>query len=154
MTCMSWFPHTETVGRDGIEMDADIRLLAVGYASGKVSTSCCGCCCCRLRCCCYGCVVVCRAAAAIALFFPFFFVLRAWWQVFRRRQSDSTTTISHTHTQLSQNMLNSLPFDYQLLLPSPPPSVIAALRLIPSSPFLSRAPSCSLFSSCFRGYDR
>lgn len=40
MTCMSWFPHTETVGRDGIELNADIRMLAVGYASGKVIFNC------------------------------------------------------------------------------------------------------------------
>lgn len=44
VTCMSWFPHDKTVGRDDIddiddvaELPADIRMLAVGYASGKVS---------------------------------------------------------------------------------------------------------------------
>lgn len=37
VTCMSWFPHDTTVGRDDIELPADIRMLAVGYASGKVS---------------------------------------------------------------------------------------------------------------------
>lgn len=36
VTCMSWFPHTETVGRDGMVLAADIRMLAVGYSSGKV----------------------------------------------------------------------------------------------------------------------
>ncbi len=36
VTCMSWFPHTETVGRDGMVSAADIRMLAVGYSSGKV----------------------------------------------------------------------------------------------------------------------
>ena len=36
MTCMSWFPHDTSVGRDDIELPADIRMLAVGYASGKV----------------------------------------------------------------------------------------------------------------------
>ncbi|CAM9903289.1 unnamed protein product [Ectocarpus sp. 4 AP-2014] len=36
VTCMSWFPHSETVGGDGMGTgDADIRMLAVGYSSGK-----------------------------------------------------------------------------------------------------------------------
>ena len=37
VTCMSRFPHDATVGRNDIELPADIRMLAVGYASGKVS---------------------------------------------------------------------------------------------------------------------
>ena len=32
---MSWFPHSQVSRGDGIEA-ADIRMLAVGYASGKV----------------------------------------------------------------------------------------------------------------------
>eukprot|EP00752_Nemacystus_decipiens_P003707 g3416.t1 len=36
VTCMSWFPHDTTVGKDDIELPADIRMLAVGYASGRV----------------------------------------------------------------------------------------------------------------------
>lgn len=39
VTCMSWFPHTQRAGRDGIELAADIRMLAVGYTSGKVGPS-------------------------------------------------------------------------------------------------------------------
>lgn len=35
MSCMSWFPHSQVSRRDGMEA-ADIRMLAVGYASGKV----------------------------------------------------------------------------------------------------------------------
>ena len=35
VSCMSWFPHCQVSRRDGMEA-ADIRMLAVGYASGKV----------------------------------------------------------------------------------------------------------------------
>lgn len=36
VTCMRWFPHGTSMGRNGMQA-SDIRMLAVGYSSGKVS---------------------------------------------------------------------------------------------------------------------